>query len=76
MENPTTWTYLYYVSCMIIAVAAAIGIWQLFIMKHDIKTRYRRAALEYSIKLVDRYNDKFLQIADDIFIKREKNYLL
>lgn len=66
MENPNTWTYLYYVSCMIIAAAAAIGIWQLFIIKHDVKTRYRRAAMENSIQLIDRYHDKFTKLADEV----------
>lgn len=71
-ENISTWTYFYYVSCMIIAVAAAIGIWQLFIMKYDIKTRNRRAAMENAIKLIERFNDKFVKVADEFFYKAEK----
>jgi len=70
-ENISIWTYFYYVSCMIIAVAATIGIWQLFIMKHDIKTRNRRAAMENSIKLIERFNDKFVKVSDE-FYKSEK----
>lgn len=71
MENPNTWTYFYYVSCMIIAAAAVIGIWQLFIMKHDIKTRYKRATMENSIKLIDRYYDKGAKISDEVYAKEK-----
>ncbi len=74
MENPSIWTSLYYISCMIIAAAAVIGIWQLFIIKHDIKTRYRRAALECSMKIIDRYYDKTVKITDVLFnVEQEKN---
>lgn len=74
MENVSTWTHLYYVSCMIIAAAAAIGIWQLFIMKHDIKTRNRRAAAEYSMQIALRYHEKFMKILDELYYYgKEKN---
>ena len=72
MENISTWTYFYYVSCMVIAAAAAIGIWQLFIMKHDIKTRNRRAAMENSIKLIERYHEKFTKVADEFYYNAKK----
>jgi len=72
MENISTWTYFYYVSCMVIAAAAAIGIWQLFIMKHDIKTRNRRAAMENAIKLIERFHEKFIKVAEELYDNAKK----
>lgn len=72
MENPNTWTYLYYISCMIIAAAAVVGLSQLFILKHDIKTRYKRAAIEYSLKLINHYCEKIVKISDEIYDKEKE----
>jgi len=72
MENLTTWNYIYYISCMIIAAAAGIGLCQLFIMKHDIKTRNRRAAMENSIKLIERFHEKFAKVADEVYVNAKK----
>ncbi|MCK4429926.1 MAG: hypothetical protein KAW19_01360 [Candidatus Aminicenantes bacterium] len=59
---------------MVIAAAAAIGIWQLFIMKHDIKIRYRRAAVEYSMQIALRYYEKFMKMLDELYdYGKEKN---
>ena len=74
MVNLGIWTYLYYASGIVLAIAAIIGLWQLFILKHDINTRNKRAAMENSIKLIDRYREKLIKISEAIYkFEKEKN---
>lgn len=63
---------VYFGSGIILVVIGAISLRQLSLLKYDINTRCRRESMDNSIKIVDRYLDKFVPIYDAIMDKREQ----
>lgn len=62
----------YFASGIILGLAGIIGLRQLSLMKFDISTRCRRETMDNSIKIVDRYLDKFVPEYDAFTKQREK----
>ena len=74
----TTSPYLEIIYCLAAVILAAVsimGLRQLFLVKYDIKARYRRDANHQAMELIDRYFNKYVPISNKHFNQEKKEHI-